>query len=436
MGLLSQSLLLRYPPSIQSNLLEDRDFTKLIGLQTARVFTLGNSVSVTDEQLFSAIRSAFHQDEGSNFEDRKRQKVQVYFRQDSIEIAVQDSETPPMSVPELLLLSADPAHRVQTIRKIIDTCGATGPDFTVLIKAAEIRELTNAEVSEILTEFHHGVAVHLAKAAAAFVQGRASVVDLVPPNIGFFERFCGPNPDASNLQQYVTTVLPQYRIGLLKRNLSSGLDICLLGALRHDLYPGLWLESISDDDVWAALDKAKFLHDPYSLLGVLDLAFRRFHDKRFQGLVENVVDALCANDLRDDDGNDVYELVPLFADLTLHQLNMMEEGVSRAPFWKKMCAWMHGGMLARLSRNSGLDPVIMKHWIQGQITPAGIVANLLDLRREPMFSAMLMTADSLRGEVLGRLAQIRTQYREAAESLPSLQRLDEVLVKAQPTAMP
>ena len=153
MGLLSQSLLLRYPPSIQSNLLEDRDFTKLIGLQTARVFTLGNSVSVTDEQLFSAIRSAFHQDEGSNFEDRKRQKVQVYFRQDCIEIAVQDSETPPISVPELLLLSADPAHRVQTIRKIIDTCGPTGPDFTALIKAAEIRELTNAEVSEILTEF-------------------------------------------------------------------------------------------------------------------------------------------------------------------------------------------------------------------------------------------------------------------------------------------
>jgi hypothetical protein len=200
--------------------------------------------------------------------------------------------------------------------------------------------------------------------------------------------------------------------------------------------PWLWLESISDDDVWAALDKAKFLHDPYSLLGVLDLAFRRFHDKRFQGLVENVVDALCADTLKDNDGNDVYELMPLFADLTLHQLNRMEEGVQRAPFWKKMCAWMHGGMLARLSKNSGLDFEAIKRWIQGQATSAGIVANILDLRREPMFSAMLMTAASLRGEVLGRLAQIRTQYREDAESLPSFQRLDEVLVKARPTAMP
>ena len=82
MSLLSQSLFLRYPPSIQSKLLEDHNFTERTGLQTARLFTFGNSVSVTAEQLFSAVRSVFYQNEGSSFQDRKRQKVQVYFRQD------------------------------------------------------------------------------------------------------------------------------------------------------------------------------------------------------------------------------------------------------------------------------------------------------------------------------------------------------------------
>lgn len=436
MSLLSRSLLLRYPPSIQSKLLEDRDFTERTGLQTARVFTFSNSVSVTDEQLFSAVRSALHQSKGSSFEDRQGQRVRIYFRQDSIEIAVEGSEIPPIWVPELLLLSSNSAHRVQTTKKIIDSCGPTAPDFTAQLKAAETRELTNAEVSEILTELHQGVAVHLAKAAGAFVKGQATVEDLVPPDVSFFERFCGPNPGASDLQQYVTNVLPEYRSGLLSRNLSLGLDVCLLGALRHDLCPGPWLESFSDEAVWEALNKAKFLHDPYSLLGALDLALRRRHDKRFHGLVEDVVDALCADALTDNDGNDVYKLMPLFANLTLYQLNMMEDGVKRAPFWKKMCAWMHGGMLARLSRNSGLDAKALEVWIQGRITRAGIVANILDLRREPMFSTMLMTAASLRGEVLGRLAQIRAQYSETAGSFPGLERLEEVFVKVQPTAMP
>jgi hypothetical protein len=96
MSLLSQSLLLRYPPSIQSKLLEDRDFTELLGLQTARVFTLGNSVSVTDEQLFSVARAALRQNRGSSFKDRKGQKVRIHFCQDSLEIAVDNSEIPPI----------------------------------------------------------------------------------------------------------------------------------------------------------------------------------------------------------------------------------------------------------------------------------------------------------------------------------------------------
>ena len=436
MSMLSQSLLIRYPPSIQSALLDNREFTRRLGLDNARVFTFGNSISVSEEQLFTAVRSAFRQSEGSSFEDLKGQQVRIYLHEDSIELTLLGNDLPLISIPQLVLLSPNAEDRLQTIKKIIENCGPTAPDFTAQLKAAEIRELTNAEASEILTELHQGVAAHLAKAEAAFIRGEAAVEDLVPDALSFFERFCGPNPGANDLQTYVTNVLPEYRKSLLTRNLSLGLDICLLGALRHDLCPGRWMELISDDEVWKALNKKQFLHDPYSLLGVLDLALSRRPDKRFVGLAEDIVVALCADSITDNDGNDVYQLMPLFAQLTLERLCMIEDGVQRAPFWKRMCAWMHGGMLARLSRNSGVDSRRMEQWIQTLLTQAGVVANICDLRREPMFSALIVTKASLRGEVLGRLGLLRSQYSKTAEPLPELQAVEEACLKAQLKEMP
>jgi hypothetical protein len=436
MSLLSQSLLIRYPPSIQSALLDDRDFTERLGLDTAHIFTFGKSVSVGNEQLFTAIRSAFRQSEGSRFEDRKRREVRIYVHEGSVEIAALGDEVPTISVPAFVVLSPNPEDRVEAIKKIIESCGPTARDFRPQLRAAEARELTNGEVSEILTELHQGVASNIAKAAEAFRNGRATVDDLVPPDLSFFERFCGPNLGASNTQTYLTSVLPEYRKGLLVRNLSLGLDICLLGALRYDLCPGQWTESFSDDEVWEALNKKQFLHDPYSLLGALDLALRRRPDKRFVRLAEDIVAALCADTITDNDGNDVYELMPIFAQLTLQRLSMIEDGVQRAPFWKRMCAWMHGGMLARLSRNSGLDPKGLKQWIQRLITQAGVVANILDLRREPMFSALMVTKASLRGEVLGRLAQMHEQYSKTTEPLPDFQAVEDAWLRAQVKEMP
>jgi hypothetical protein len=85
MSLLSQSLLLRYPPSIQSAVLNDDDFTQRLGLGTVRVFTFRNSVTVSDEQLFTSVRTAFWKSEGSTFEDRKGQQIRIYVHEDSVE---------------------------------------------------------------------------------------------------------------------------------------------------------------------------------------------------------------------------------------------------------------------------------------------------------------------------------------------------------------
>jgi hypothetical protein len=427
MSLLSQALFERYPHSIRSTLLDDRAFKERLGLQATRVFRFSDTVSVRDEQLFSAVRAALRECKESSFEGLRGKKGRIRVSAGDIEISVEGSERPPVSIPELFVLSSNAAERTRSIQSIIDQCGPTAPDFSNHLKTGELRDLTDAEVSEMLAELHNGIAAYVHNAAAAFDQGQAGVADLVPSDLTYFERFCGPNPGTTDLQTYVTDVLPAYRSSLINRNLSVGLDICLIGALRQDLCPGPWLESISDNDVWEALKRINFWHDPYSLLGVLDLALRRHRDRRFQELAAKVVGSLRTNSLPDNDGNDAYDLMPLFAQLTLDRLDLMDGGVQRAPFWKRMCAWMHGGMLARLSRNSGLDTNGMKEWIQGRISRAGVVAQMLDLRREPMFSALLLTKAALRGEVVGRLGQIYATYIASPETSALVQRIEKIL---------
>ena len=220
MSLLSQALFERYPPSIQSALVDDCDFRERIGLQTARVFTFSKTVSVKDEQLFSAVRAALRESKESSFKGLRGHKAQIRVSADNIEIIVEGSERPTVSIPELFVLSSNAPERIRCIKSIIDQCGPTAPDFSRHLKTGELRDLTDAEVSEILAELHEGVAASLHNAAAAFDQGRASVADLVPSDLTYFERFCGPDPGTTDLQKYITEVLPAYRSSLLNRHLS------------------------------------------------------------------------------------------------------------------------------------------------------------------------------------------------------------------------
>ena len=107
-------------------LLEDRGFTERTGLQTARLFTFGNSVSVTDEQLFSAVRAALRGSGESSFEGLRGHKARIRVSADNIEITVVGTERAPVCIPELFVLSSNASQRIQSIKSIIDQCGPYG----------------------------------------------------------------------------------------------------------------------------------------------------------------------------------------------------------------------------------------------------------------------------------------------------------------------
>lgn len=425
-SLLAAHLCNQQPHQIQNRLRQDEVFTTRFGLVSPRVLTLGGDVHIEQRKLFAATRQALQDKQATNLEDIHGGEIIVTFEQGHLFLE-SPSKRRKTQVDALLILSPLQDERVQTLRYLLEHLGPTVPDFSPLLTQAVERDLSDEEVSELFTENTKGVVALQARAIAAFNSNQVALEDLIPNSFAYFERFCGPNPEGADPEDYLGTILPLYRKNLMRRDLVRGLNICLQGALRDDLMPGTWTENFNDDEIWEALTACGPWGDPFALLGALDIALTRQHDERYQGFAEQAVQKLVQEEFLRPDGIDTYELLPLWAELVLNCINMLEGGALRPPYWKRLCAWMQAGFLSHLTQRCRFDLASLREWIQGNQIMVGTYAKMADLRHEPMYRAAETSSRALRGEIVGRLVYIRERYQAAGRIIPGADSIDKAM---------
>jgi hypothetical protein len=165
------------------------------------------------------------------------------------------------------------------------------------------------------------------------------------------------------------------------------------------------------------------------LLGALDIAIGRQHDGRYHTFAEEAVKKLIQEEFPRPDGNDTYELLPLFAKLVLNRINSLDGGALEPPCWKRMCAWMQAGFLVRLMQGISLELGSFREWIWGHQTLAGEYAKVLDLRHEPMYRAAQMSPRALHEEVIGRLMIVRDRHTSAGRIVPGSDSIGEAVAR-------
>lgn len=425
--LVAEYLCNREPHPVRARLLNDKAFLTRYDLSPRTVLTVAGVVPIDLYDLIISTRQVLISRAGQQIKDLKDREISLVPQPIGVALRWTQPDKSPADFcfPELLMLSSRPEERITALKKIIDRLGPTGEDFSPLLYFAESRELSDQEASTLLIEAASGVVPRQGRAAIALnADDEVALKEIIPDSFDYFERFCGPNPQNIDPEQYFSQVLPEYRRELLWRNLQQGLDICLLGALRDDLSPYLWTEDVGDDDLWRVLEACDPWHDPFSLIGALDIAVRRQHDERFRGLIEKAITKLTYEQFLRNDGVDVYKLLPLFAQVVLNRLSVMEGGPLRAPYWKRMCAWMQAGLLVRLTPPHKLNCDHFQEWVRTNQVPAEYFAEILDLRREPMFSAEQMSSLSLRNEIIGRLLVLRERHKNAGRLLAGSEILD------------
>jgi len=384
--------------------------------------------SFDQSNLFATIRRALAGKEYQTVVDTRGRMALVGFEQDCVIIKSAAGEDPSFEahLKALMVLSPNDEERKKHLNALLDYFGPTTPDLSELRSVSEQRELSDDEVGTLISETINGV-VPLQSRASGAMEGKATLDDLVPNALGYYERFCGPDPADAEPDAYLGVTLPAYRMDLIRRDLQRGLDICLYGALSGDLAPGAWTQQFSDDDLWNAMTACDPTRDPYSLLGALDIALGRQHDERYHLFADQAVGKLLSEEFLRPDGIDSYDLITVLAELVLNRINNLEECALRAPYWKRMCAWMQAAFLSCLTLPRKVKLEELREWANANYTAAGKYRMILDLRREPMYRAAEMSSDSFREEVLSRLVLLQLRHVAAGHPFPRSSEVEQAV---------
>ncbi len=422
------------PETVRTRVIaRNADFASRSGFQTRRLFGIAADFKLATDELFAVARTVFATKGERTVRDVAEKQVSMGLDSETGKIAVRWTDaadaTRQTLIPELSLLSPDRDARLVAFQEVMDHLGPTATDFRYLRKDIESRALNDLELSTVLDEVSNGVATFQLRLTGRIQTGLGFTVADLAPSVSYFESFAGPSADGWEPEAYFREVLVPYRQGLLDRNLRVGLDICCLGALRDDLTPGPWLDSLDEDAVWDALSLCDVNGDPFSLLAALDVAMYRQGDARFREFAADAVARLLDEDFGKGDGPDIYRILYVFAELLLNRINLLEGGAIRPAYWKRMSAWMQAGLVARtlMAVSSSIDIDDLQQWTRKSMAMGGVYSEFVDAWKEPMFAASRMTPRALRSEIVGRLQILRSRHEGQGREVPRSEEIDRLL---------
>lgn len=433
--MMAERLCNKQPYPVRYRLLKDEGFISKYDLKPGVGIIIGGKIHLNQHVLISGIKRLFEKkikiqlpDVEGHKHSLSLEKGHINFESASKEIKAQ--------LDNFYILSFDRDERVNKLNELVFATGPMSQDFSELKAEAENQELSYEQIDKLLHEIYTGVAALQDRAREAFELQKATIDNLVPDSLTYYEYFCGPDPGDASPEEYLSSTLPTYRKELIKKDFVKGLDVCLQGALCDDLMPGAWISGYSDDEIWKSLQACDPFRDPFALLGALDIAIWRQTDNRFKVFAEDALKKLFKDDFLRPDGIDVYQLMPSLAELILNRINILEGGVLRPPYWKRMCAWMQAGFLIRQTQKLKLDFDSLKGWISANMTQAGVFGNLSDLRREPMYRAAEMTPSAFREEIVGRLVTMHNRHEKAGKSTLMANDIDSVVSELESKSAP
>ena len=253
-----------------------------------------------------------------------------------------------VEMPHLTLMSADGPARLRVLEEILVELGPSSAVLSKLCREAQSRRLSVEEASLVLRERAKGTVPVHHRLAFAFTHRKPQASgDLVPTEIGYWERFCGPLPEGHDWESYLQHRLIPYRKAFIEQDLKQGLQVCCVGAVRDDLDPGAWVAEFDDDAVWVALAAVQVDGNPISMLGALDVALHRVRDVRFRKYATDTITTLLDGQLGQSNGRDVYRLLQALFDFEMNQLSLVGGMARQAAWWRRMGALMQAGSLSK-----------------------------------------------------------------------------------------
>ncbi len=413
------------------------EFAIECGYRTEEVFEIGPEVKLLNNTLFDVADEVLSTKVKKSVQDMSGKEISVNYEKENecliLEWTDENETKQQVPIPDLCLLSPNADTRLATLDHIIHRLGPTFSDgIKDLRESLLVETLDYTRLSRIFDANTNGIAA-IQGATAEKISGGLpmAISDFAPQSMGYYKQLVGPVPVDQESKVYLRQTLAEYRKDLLDRNPGKALDICCLGAVHDDLSPGQWVTSIDDDVLWSALSSGNLQSSPFSLLGALDVALYRQHDKRFHGFAVQAIEKLLHKNFGFGDHVDVYRLLQILGDFVLNRINLLEDGATFPGYWKRLAAWMQSGYIVgeTLQSSNFLPLDSLETWTHENMVSAGVYANFVDARTEPMLFVTLMLPGNLRSEVLGRLQELRLRHEKEGHEVPCTEQIDGMMAE-------
>ena len=419
--LLGHLFLKQLPESLRSGVLSEHPaFAERCG------FRLQQSISIDDvgievPTLIKAARKAFRTGKPVVPADTEgKMRLSIVSDVSSGEVVITSGEKSQARIDTLGILAPSKEVRKRALEEVQRRYGPTF-DSSPFVRTAQKRPLRTKQASVLLEEGARGVSRRQRDLADKLREsGRLTIDDFVPSAVSYYERFCGPDPDGRDLEEYVPDVLIPYRRTLLERNLAEGLQVCLLGALRDDLSPGEWTCKADREEVWGVLSSGLPTRTPFWLLGALDTALYHLEDPRFHDFAAEAVDMLLDGNLKRSQEPNIYEVFGVVKQAIRTAVPTIGGFYERPPYWRRMSILMQAGLVCHLTPSSGgrVNLAGLVDWTVRNQSAAAYITEMAGLRDDPVRLPEPTDVALIRAEVLACLYRMQKRHQAQGRVVP------------------
>ena len=429
---LARSLALLQPKLIADRLFADSTFLTEFGVASGQAISFGGGPAILKKALYDGVRALFTDQQPQALAALTGEGLALSLAADAVAISFAPEGGDPITAHSLnlKLLSPESKIRLPALDGITAQLGPTGPNPDEWRPQLEQAPLSDAEMDEFWRQIDASLIPHMARVSRDLVTGVVDKTHLVPRSLDYWSALCGPPLPALDQELWLKEVFDPHRRRLIERDLVKGLDLCLPMYVRDDLTLRPCTVRVSHDALWAALQQLQPIDDPFSLLGVLDLAVARVdEDDRFAELAARTVERLCGEQLRRADGLDVYAFLPALVDLVQAELRILPHIASQPAYWRRLCSWTQAGLLVRAFQAVTFEPAPFSENIGALEANEARTAELLDLRQSPLSHPAETSRACIHAEVLGRLLALQQRDSAQRKSLPATETFIKALQK-------
>jgi hypothetical protein len=403
--------LLLLPPKVRTSVLEDDALRRQLSLGLDAVIKFEKTgTEFARSELFRAVRHVLTGASSESSVVAQDGTTWRVSRSNAGEITVgRDAEE--VSFSEFACFSSDVGTRVQWFDQQTAKLRIMDDRTRKWREILTQRALDDEELGHVLDEFRLTPAHAVAAIEQRFRRRKFSAADLVPPDLRYFDRLVGELGGATNVRDFVSTVVAPRLRALIDENAYEGLKTAFALSSYHAVSEVIDLNTAPRGAVGRVFQWIQERGDRISQVGAIECGLR--HLDAFPEIEESLAEmtrAIAADDPEDARGR-LHVISGLVA-LVEGEIARRRIARRRPPFWRRLAAIAHAALIEREVLAAHLEPGSVADWSLKSGGALYYIQTLIDLRQEPRWFPDFISPQQLKAEFVSRVAGAAERHRE------------------------